>query len=45
MIKPDCLDFIDSMFKNGGFGGNVLDQDPDIEYTFYGLIALGSLAD
>jgi hypothetical protein len=44
-IKPGCLDFIDSMYRNGGFGGNAIDQDPDIEYTFYGLLALGALAD
>jgi prenyltransferase beta subunit len=43
-IKPDCLDFVDSMYNEGGFGGNVIDQDPDIEYTFYGLLALGALA-
>jgi hypothetical protein len=45
MIKPDCLDFVDSMFTGGGFVGNILEEDPDIEYTFYGLLALGSLAD
>jgi hypothetical protein len=44
-IKPDCLDFADSMYKDGGFGGNVIDRDPDIEYTFYGLLALGALAE
>jgi len=42
-IKPDCLDFIDSLFRDGGFSGHPLDPDPDIEYTFYGLLALGSL--
>ncbi len=45
MIKPDCLRFIDSHYINGGFCSNILDRDPDIEYTFYGLLALGSLAD
>jgi hypothetical protein len=45
IIKPDSLDFVDSMFTEGGFMGNVLDTDPDVEYTFYGLLALGSLAD
>jgi hypothetical protein len=44
-IKPGCLDFIDSMYTDGGFGGNAIDRDPDIEYTFYGLLALGALAD
>lgn len=44
-IKPGCLDYVDSLFTDGGFGGNALDTEPDIEYTFYGLLALGSLAD
>jgi hypothetical protein len=43
-IKPECLDFIDSLYRDGGFGANAIDQDPDIEYTFYGLLALGALA-
>jgi hypothetical protein len=42
-IKPDCFDFVDFLYKDGGFGGNVIDRDPDIEYTFYGLLALGAL--
>jgi hypothetical protein len=45
MIKPECLSFIDSLYFEGGFAGNILDPDPDIEYTFYGLLALGSLSD
>jgi len=45
IIKPECLEFVDSMFTEGGFMGNIFDQDPDIEYTFYGLLALGSLAE
>jgi len=44
-IKPGCLNYIDSLFVEGGFGGNSIDTEPDIEYTFYGLLALGSLAD
>ncbi|MFZ2339785.1 MAG: prenyltransferase/squalene oxidase repeat-containing protein [Bacteroidales bacterium] len=44
-IKPDSLDFADSLFRDGGFSGHPLDPDPDIEYTFYGLLALGSLND
>jgi prenyltransferase beta subunit len=43
-IKPECLVFIDSLYQEGGFGANILDPEPDIEYTFYGLLALGSLA-
>ncbi len=44
-IRPDSLDFTDSLFRDGGFSGHPLDPDPDIEYTFYGLLALGSLND
>ncbi len=44
-IKPECMGFIDSHFIDDGFFSNILDRDPDIEYTFYGLLALGSLAD
>jgi len=43
-VKPDCLDFIDSLYHEGGFGASILDPEPDIEYTFYGMLALGSLA-
>lgn len=44
-IKPDCLAFIDSLFYKGGFCSNTIDQDTDIEYTFYGLLALGALSE
>lgn len=44
-IKPECLVFIDSLYQKGGFAGNAIDHDPDIEYTFYGLLALGALAE
>lgn len=42
-IKPDCLNYVDSLYRKGGFAGHAIDQYPDIEYTFYGLLALGSL--
>lgn len=45
MIKPECLSYIDSLFFEGGFAGNEIDQDPDAEYTFYGLLALGALVE
>jgi len=45
LIKPECLGFIDLHYIDGGFCSNIFDRDPDIEYTFYGLLALGSLAD
>lgn len=44
-IKPECLEYVDSMYIGGGFCATELDPDPDIEYTFYGLLALGALAD
>ena len=44
-IKPDCLAFIDRLYDDGGFAANALDTDTDIEYTFYGLLALGALAE
>jgi hypothetical protein len=44
-IKPDCLNFIDGLYLNGGFRATDLDFDIDIEYTFYGLLALGALAE
>lgn len=44
-IKPECLNFVDSLFNGEGFAGNIIDNDADVEYTFYGLLALGALAD
>jgi len=43
LIKPECLEYVDSLFDNGSFRATMLDFDTDIEYTFYGLLALGSL--
>ncbi len=43
IIKPDCLSFIDSLYLKGGFRATLADYETDIEYTFYGLLALGSL--
>lgn len=45
MIKPDCLIYIDSLYSEGGFCATASDTDPDVEYTFYGLLALGALSD
>ena len=40
-----CLDFIDTLWTNkGGFHGNWADDLLDVEYTFYGLLALGHLS-
>lgn len=44
LIKPDCLAYIDSLYSGGGFCATKDDVIPDIEYTFYGLLALGALS-
>ncbi len=44
-IRDKCLDFVDSLWTNaGGFHGHWGDDFLDVEYTFYGLLALGQLA-
>ena len=44
-VREPCIDFIDSLWSNeGGFHGHWHDDCPDVEYTFYGLLALGLLA-
>ena len=43
-IREPCLGFIDSLWTNaGGFHGHWEDDMLDVEYTFYGLLALGCL--
>ncbi len=43
--KEACLDFIDTLWTNeGAFHGNWSDEYLDVEYTSYGLLALGHLA-
>lgn len=43
LIKPDSMVFIDDLYSNGGFLATKYDIKPDVEYTFYGLLGLGSL--
>src|SRR5206468_311855 len=44
-IKEPCLDFIDSLWVNrGAFFGTWMDDEPDCEYTYYALLALGHLS-
>ena len=43
LMKPECLEFIDGLYENGGFRSTQTDFETDVEYTFYGLLALGSL--
>jgi len=43
--KESLLDFVDSLWNaEGGFHGNWTDDTLDVEYTYYGLLALGHLA-
>ena len=44
-LKEPCLDFVDTLWTNeGGFHGNWTDDVLDLEYTYYGLLALGHLS-
>ena len=45
LFKPACLDFIQDNFVEGAFLSGDGDLTKDLEYTFYGLLALGVLAD
>lgn len=43
-LRDACLDFVDSLWSaEGGFHGHWADDDLDVEYTSYGLLALGHL--
>ncbi len=43
--KEAMLDFVDTLWTAaGGFHGTWDDEDLDLEYTYYGLLALGHLA-
>jgi prenyltransferase beta subunit len=44
LLKPDCLDCIQKNFSDGAFLSGDGDQTADVEYTFYGLLALGVIA-
>lgn len=44
-IAQGCLDFIDTLWTSrGAFFGTWADEEPDCEYTYYGLLALGHLS-
>jgi len=44
-LAEPCLDFVDSLWTNrGGFHGHWADDELDVEYAFYGLLALGHLS-
>ncbi len=44
LIKPDCFAYVDDLYDNGGFRATSYDSYSDVEYTFYGLLALGSMS-
>jgi prenyltransferase beta subunit len=44
-IAERCLDFVDTLWTSrGAFYGTWADEEPDCEYTYYGLLALGHLS-
>jgi hypothetical protein len=43
VITPGCLDFVQNNYSDGAFLSGDGDLTKDLEYTFYGLLALGSL--
>jgi hypothetical protein len=45
LLKPGCLGFIQQNFVDGAFLSGDGDPTTDLEYTFYGLLALGTLAE
>jgi hypothetical protein len=45
-MKDKHMDYLDSLWdKQGGFRGHWADDVVDCEYTYYGLLALGTLAE
>lgn len=44
LIKPSCLSFIQQNYFEGAFLSGDGDPTADVEYTFYGLLALGELS-
>ena len=44
-VTERCLDFLDTLWTSrGAFYGTWADEQPDCEYTYYGLLALGHLS-
>ena len=43
LIRPGCLEFINCLYHDGGFSAVKADTETDVEYTFYGLLALGAM--
>ncbi|NQU51251.1 MAG: hypothetical protein HQ522_01805 [Bacteroidetes bacterium] len=45
LIAPDCLEFVQNNYNSGAFLSGDGDKTRDLEYTFYGLLALGTLVE
>jgi hypothetical protein len=43
LLAPGCFDFIELCYSDGAFLAGNGDNFRDLEYTFYGLLALGTL--
>jgi len=43
LLAPGCFDFIEQCYSDGAFLAGNGDNCRDLEYTFYGLLALGTL--
>lgn len=44
LVVPDCLNLVEQNFENGAFLSGDGDSSRDLEYTFYGLLTLGTLS-
>ena len=44
-VRDRCLNFLDSLWTSrGSFYGTWAEESLDVEYTWYGLLALGHLS-
>ena len=43
-LKDKTLDFLDTLWTGTAFCGNWADDEPDCEYTYYALLAMGHLS-
>lgn len=43
LLAPTCLKFVDENYRDGAFLSGDSDESRDAEYTFYGLLSLGSM--
>ena len=43
-VKEPTLDFIDTLWTGKAFCGTWADDEPDCEYTYYALLAMGHLS-